>query len=204
MRTIIATFAVAILYLQTTAVGQVRDGRAGVDRGADAADTEQKREWLRKQLLADADNAAARRDINAKLDRMTARQIDDLVDHYHRQLAQAQLELEQALAVRRQLEQQRHYYQNGNVGYAPVITWLPSGASLGVGATVSPDRRYVRVNANPFFSSVGPVHTFNWHTGQTTVLPPQHYHAHQPPTPSAYPETWYDGLRQRVGPRPTR
>jgi len=49
------------------------------------------------------------------------------------------------------------------VGYAPVITWLPSGTNLVVGPIiVSPDRRYVRVRVQPFFSHVIGVDTFNF------------------------------------------
>jgi len=59
------------------------------------------------------------------------------------------------------------------VGYAPVITTLPSGASLGASAVVSPDRRYVRINAMPFFSQVNGFHTFNMATGQTQWYPNQ-------------------------------
>jgi hypothetical protein len=58
--------------------------------------------------------------------------------------------------------QQRLQAARGNAGFQPVIAWLPEGASLGVGAVVSPDRRYVRITAAPFFSSVGPVRTFNF------------------------------------------
>ena len=58
--------------------------------------------------------------------------------------------------------QQRLQAARGNAGFQPVIAWLPDGASLGVGAVVSPDRRYVRITAAPFFSSVGPVRTFNF------------------------------------------
>ena len=53
------------------------------------------------------------------------------------------------------------------VGYFPVITWLPEGASLSARAVVSPDRRHVRMSVLPFFSSIGPVHTFNFMTGET-------------------------------------
>ncbi|MCH8921977.1 MAG: hypothetical protein IIA67_02375 [Planctomycetes bacterium] len=58
--------------------------------------------------------------------------------------------------------QQRLHAARGRAGLQPVIAWLPEGASLGVGAVVSPDRRYVRITAAPFFSSVGPVRTFNF------------------------------------------
>ena len=56
---------------------------------------------------------------------------------------------------------------NRNVGYRPVITWLPQGTSMGVGATVSPDRRYVRIGVNANFSGITGVNTFNYATGES-------------------------------------
>jgi hypothetical protein len=56
-------------------------------------------------------------------------------------------------------------YYGGNVGYQPNIVWLPSGTSLNTAATVLPNGR-VRVTAQPFFSSVPAVHTYNLRTGQ--------------------------------------
>jgi hypothetical protein len=58
-------------------------------------------------------------------------------------------------------------YLAPSVGYIPVITWLPDGVSLSAQAVVSPDGRYVRTSVVPFFSTVGPVHTFNFMTGET-------------------------------------
>ncbi len=58
------------------------------------------------------------------------------------------------------------YNQRRVIGYAPNIVWLPSGTSLNVGATVSPDRRHVNISAQPFFSSVPAVHLYNLRTGQ--------------------------------------
>jgi hypothetical protein len=54
----------------------------------------------------------------------------------------------------------------GAVGYQPVIIALPAGGNFGASAVVSADRRYVRVSATPFFSSIGDVHTFNTATGE--------------------------------------
>lgn len=180
-----------------------------------ANQTEKKREWLRTQLTTNVANRATLRDINTKLDRMTPDQIDQLATHYQRQLNQAQQQLQQALAARAQLQNQLR--QRNNVGYAPVITWLPQGTQLNAGAVVSPDRRHVRVNAQPFFSSIPYVDTFNFNTGQTRRYPqyPQSYY--QNPVPNGYPiqaapqpqtrvaqppqtgqvESYYDGLRTR-------
>jgi hypothetical protein len=50
-----------------------------------------------------------------------------------------------------------------HVGFAPVITWLPSGTYMGASVVVSPNRRYVRFGGTVMFSSVGPVRTFTYH-----------------------------------------
>ena len=80
-----------------------------------------------------------------------------------------------------------------SVGYRPVITTLPTGTSLSAGAVVSPDRRYVRINATPFFSSVGPVYNYNLYNGHTyPVYTPQQ---RQRQKPVYY---YHDGLRTRA------
>ena len=59
------------------------------------------------------------------------------------------------------------WFSNGVVGYRPIIGWLPTGPQMQVGPVVaSHDRRYVRIPIQPFFSNIGPVHTFNYATGQ--------------------------------------
>ena len=56
---------------------------------------------------------------------------------------------------------------NGIVGYQPVITSLPKGASMTTSAVISADRRYVRVSPTPFFSGITEVNTFNYVTGSS-------------------------------------
>ena len=53
------------------------------------------------------------------------------------------------------------------VGYHPIISILPQGASLSVSPIVSADRRYVRITTpnTPIMMGVGKVHTFNFSTG---------------------------------------
>lgn len=195
--------AVSIVVLAVVAVCYAQDSRAADDRAnRRAVDTEQKRKWLRKQLTGQVVDPRAVDEINAKLDRMSPRQIERLTVSYQRQLAQARLKLQRALILRRQLEEQLRF-RRGAVGFRPVITWLPEGTSLGVGAVVSPDRRSVRISAAPFFSSVPFVDTFNWHTGETRRIPQRSLTWPAPQTPPARQvETWHDGLRTRVGPRP--
>ncbi len=55
----------------------------------------------------------------------------------------------------------------GAVGYQPVITTLPEGASLSVSGVVSADRRYVRISPQPFFSGIGEIFTYNSINGNT-------------------------------------
>jgi hypothetical protein len=54
----------------------------------------------------------------------------------------------------------------GAVGYMPIITPLPEGASMFVNGVVSADRRYVRISPAPNFFGIGEVFTFNFVSGQ--------------------------------------
>ncbi len=50
----------------------------------------------------------------------------------------------------------------GNVGYQPVIAFINEGVTLNALATVSGDRRYVRINATPAFRNITDVFTFSF------------------------------------------
>jgi hypothetical protein len=50
----------------------------------------------------------------------------------------------------------------GAVGFQPVVAIIPEGAQLTTGAVVSADRRYVRINALPLFSTITDVFTFDF------------------------------------------
>lgn len=182
------------------------------DRGAEQIDlrtatVDQKREWLSARFAERTKDRRVLADAKAKINRLPPHQLDQLIAAHYRQLAVAQQNLQQALIARERLRHQLnggYGYGGGGgnaVGFRPVITWLPSGTSLNVGAVVSPDRRSVRINAQPFFSNVPYYDTFNFATGETRrypVNPPRSETA-----PSSRPiETWYDGLRTRTGPRP--
>ncbi len=56
-------------------------------------------------------------------------------------------------------------FNQPRVYYAPVVQWFPQGVQFNAGAVVSPDRRHVRMNLNPIFSSIGPVHHYNMRNG---------------------------------------
>ena len=59
-----------------------------------------------------------------------------------------------------------------NVGYRPIITWIPEGVGMHVGPVlVSPDRRYVRFGINMNFSSIKGFSTFNMGSGETIWHP---------------------------------
>lgn len=215
--------ALAVLLLASTALAQA---------SADPAtwSTAQKRAWLRSQIAARVADPDQLRDAVAKLDRMSDEQLDALIaagrtnSQEQAKLAAARAELAQSIAMRNQLAQQvqaAQAYGRGAVGYRPIITTLPQGASLSAGAVISPDRRYVRINAAPFFSSIGPVRTFNFRNGYTGYYP--QYVPQNPYGPYAYgsgyglynpdgtyrssapqphyqaPRVWFDGVRTRVG-----
>ena len=175
------------------------------------AATQKRREWLAEQLTArlHVQNKRDQKDqiaqMNAKLSRLSDQEIDMLAAATLEQLdknnrrensARALGELERAKALRDRLRRRVAASGGGAPGFYPMITWLPDGASLTASAVVSPDRRHVRINAMPFFSQVGPVHSFNFFTGQTRRL-----RQYDPPPPPPPAESWYDGLRTRSGRR---
>ncbi len=59
-------------------------------------------------------------------------------------------------------------FNQGAVGYQPVIIWIPEGTNLGASAVISADRRYVRITCVPFFSAIREVNIFNMATGDNT------------------------------------
>lgn len=199
--------------------------------------TKEKREWLKTQMVKGLTNSRQVRQVRATLDGMKPEQIDALVNaalaqqfpaNEQRLLQQAQWELQRARWLRQMLEREYWLRRNGYpIGYMPMITWLPQGTYFGANAVVSGDRRYVRVNGMPFFSSIGPVYSYNLNTGETRLMPQYGYPGygspryngyprytsgyrhgqmppqHLPPKPkSPYAQTWYDGMRTRTGPRP--
>lgn len=55
--------------------------------------------------------------------------------------------------------------QPPGVGYTPVISVLSEGVTLNALAVISGDRRYVRISAAPFFSTLTDVFTFSFVNG---------------------------------------
>jgi hypothetical protein len=60
-----------------------------------------------------------------------------------------------------------NFFARGAVGYQPVISQLPSGASMSARGVISADRRYVRVSPFPMFTGIGEVNTFNFVSGSS-------------------------------------
>jgi hypothetical protein len=141
-----------------------------------------KRAWLRENTVKGLKDVKQVQQVHAVLNQLTPKQLNGLMDIALAQqlpaddarLQQAQWELERARALRDALARE-YLRRRGNVGYAPVITWLPEGTQLGASAVVSPDRRHVRINAMPFFSSIGPVYNYHIPTGRTWLAPPYRY-----------------------------
>ena len=88
--------------------------------------------------------------------------------------------LDDSDAVRKYNEYNRKYrrgvsFKNRvlrNVGYRPIITWIPEGVGMHVGPVlVSPDRRYVRFGINMNFSSIKGFSTFNMGNGESKWYP---------------------------------
>jgi hypothetical protein len=170
------------------------------NKQAQVKQTAAKRAWVREQVVKGMASPREVRAVQAHVDLIRPQQIDKLVHAVLAQqlaagadpqqvLQQAQLELARARLLRQMLEQEYLLWRNGNVGYAPVVTWLPEGASMGASAVISPDRRYVRTSVSPFFSSVGPVYTYNLNTGETRLQPqPQRVYS---PNPYPWPQLGY-------------
>ena len=161
--------------------------------------TAEKRRWLRNQVTAGARNNREVAPLLYQINQLTPQQVDVLTnavlaqrmpaaeqqqelqqqvqqlgEQQQQLLRQSQQELARLQLIRQALENELWLRTAGyTVGYQPVITWLPDGTAFGAAAVVSPDGRHVRMQTNPFFSSVGPVYTYNLNTGETRPWTPQ-------------------------------
>jgi hypothetical protein len=174
----------------------------------------EKRAWVREQMLREFANVDRRAEIDETVAQMSPERVDALLTMYQKRAGL--LREERDNETRRQLAASQAYrdmrirdYQNRlattrrggrPVGYAPVVTWLPEGASLGASAVVSPDRRYVRMGLQPFFSRVVGVDTFNFRTGQTRRI--YSGHNYQNTTSGRRYQTSTAGRPGRVNPIP--
>ncbi len=146
------TAAICCLAITTTAATVAAQTPGQVSQFSPAG----KRVWLRDRVLSEISDPFRRANMLAQLSRMSDFEVDQAISNYFFNLRN---------------NNYGNYYGPGSVvGYQPVITTLPTGTSLGVGGIISPDGRHVRINAQPFFSSVGPVYTFNPVTGQSGVI----------------------------------
>ena len=140
---------------------------------------EEKRAWLLKQMLREFRGTGRTGEIEATVVQMSPERINTLVRAYKKRpqreqeerLHQANRRLAQSKAYRdylvRQYQARLAAARGRGVGYYPVITTLPEGTNMWASAVVSPDRRYVRVSVQPFFSQIDRVDTFNFKTGRT-------------------------------------
>jgi hypothetical protein len=171
-----------------------------------------RRDWLRDNLPRLIDDRQELQEVLARIDGLTTGQVNDLVtaclDELEARRRQQFAKLREANArerafrdaVARAVASQPYplypphplYAPGGPVGYFPIVTWLPEGVSLSAQAVVSPDRRSVRMSLVPFFSTIGPVYTFNFLTGETHRLP-----EFDPPSPGTQPAQPHDRLRGR-------
>ena len=166
-------------------------GATAQQQQADGPSLDAKRQFVRTQMIrefADSLDEDLLSEIDRKVAAMSPQRIDQLVKNYQKR-AQAVHEVQTGEARLQQARDEAYrqariaeYQQRlaaaragggvgGRPGFAPVITTLPSGAQLGASAVVSPDRRYVRMSLQPFFSSVGPVRTFTFQN-PTPYRPP--------------------------------
>jgi hypothetical protein len=185
-------------------VGSARPSAARLSESRRAA-TDRRREWLRKQLTAELRDKNQIAQLNAQLDGLDDQQVDiaavRLLEQLDKRLSRdamrrAVKNLARARETRdalRRMAAARHGATASAAGFFPVITVLPQGASLTASAVVSPDRRHVRITVNPFFSSIGPVDTFNFFTGETRR--PLEFNPQLREPPPVVPR--YDGLRTR-------
>ena len=168
-------------------------------KGPTLRSTAEKRRWLRDQLTTGVKDRTQILQLQGKVDGLTPQQVDQLtkaalaqklpaadqqkqiqqgvqqLDLQQQQLLQqANQELARAQFIRQALANELWARNAGyGVGYMPVVTWLPEGTWFGAGANISSDGRYVNTMANPVFSSVGPVYTYNLNSGETRQwMPP--------------------------------
>ena len=182
---------------------QAATDSVGTEQEADA-DQLKKKQWLRDQLVSQGGSRQALRQLNARLKHATPEQLNQLVENVlaqrranEQRRAGQDLERRIARVVRQQMRRQwqPEFAFRRPVGFYPVITWLPSGTQLYASGVVSPDGRYVRVSATPFFSTIGDVQTFNFATGRTRTISRRS---------SAKPRVWHNGLTTRYGIPPQR
>jgi hypothetical protein len=185
-----AIFTLALILTCASSIGSLvaQEQTPPADVDLSNVPLETKREWVRTHMVREFANGLDEetlRKIDDTVANMTPERIDRLVKNYaRRDQAESQAQAQDERLTQQDAAQRSaliaNYQQRlaaaragGNPGFAPLITTLPSGASLGASAVVSPDRRYVRMNLSPFFSSVGPVQTF-------TFANPQPYRPYYP------------------------
>ncbi len=204
--------AISALLLASTAFAQQdlrQDQFQPRDVQQPANDIEGKRQFLQKLFARQLKDPKQIHEALTRLQQATPQEIEKLMAAYEKKarlsqeksMAQAKQDLARAKAYQQYLQSRVDQQRRGNPGFAPVITTLPSGTFFPVRAVISPDRRYVRITTAPFFSSVGPVRTFNTKNGQSGFVPG---FGPQQQGPPALRPLYYNGMRTRISPAPTR
>ena len=140
---------------------------------------EQKREFVRKFLLRNITDPDQLADAELNLSRIESPgKVDALYAAAYQRTYQLEVQkLQKLQAYRDHLRGQvQQTIQQQPGGFQPWIGWLPSGTQLGVGAVVSPDRRYVRINVNALFSSFQGFQHFNYRRPHQRQ---RHHHHHR-------------------------
>jgi len=130
----------------------------------------QKRNFLRARLFVEVLDVHRRQHMINQLEQLGDRELDTWLAQYVANISRIE-EQQQFARDQAYRDSFGRSFRRQGIGYAPVITTLPSGTSLNAGGVISNDGRHVRVNAQPFFSQVGPVTTFNPVTGETRRYP---------------------------------
>ena len=103
--------------------------------------------------------------LNVQQRQMLAQQQDWVSQWVRHQWMQQQLWMQQNAFANLPFGMFPWGFNQPRVYYAPVVQWYPQGVQFNASAVISPDRRHVRMNLNPIFSSVGPVFHYNVRNG---------------------------------------
>ena len=87
----------------------------------------------------------------------------------------------------------RGHHHHDVVGWAPVVTWFPSGAGIHTHPFVASHGRHLHVGRRRSLVHGDHFHTFD------TVAHPHVHHVHTSRQRDTTPRVWYDGLRTRFG-----
>lgn len=133
-----------------------------------------KERHIQKNIKLDGDQAAM------AFDMQNGRRVDELEEVQVAAAARSQMEIGRTILAQQlssladptltgtfDPRMNPNFFMRGAVGYQPIIITLPEGVNMSATAVVSHDRRYVRVSAQPLFSTIPRVNTFNYVSGSS-------------------------------------